>query len=794
MRRSAAGRAGGRPAAPGPDGPRTRPRALLGAATLTAALVAVPALGPAPAQAAPSGPPDVLAAPATADTASTERPVRITVSRFEPRTITPGSLITVTGTLTNTGSQPITGLALRLQRGEVLTTRAELAALAEDPDGATSVVPRFEPVAEELAPGEEVSFTYTLDSALLQLDRDGAYPALLNVNGTVDGEEQRVGEVSTFVVQQPVQPTRRTAVAWLWPLTERSHRTATGTFADDELAAAVRTDGRLDRALAVVERLPGTSAPGAPETTPALPVTLAVDPALVEELQVMAAGPYEVAGSGTSTGTDDARAFLERLRAVAAVHPVVALPYGDVDVDSLTAAGLGPVVTRSLPGTPEGTAQGPPGEPAAESPAATTSPAEGTGTAAEETETFDDGAGARILADALDVEPRTDLAWEADGTLRADSLALLQDGGIDQVVLGAGGLTTGASAVGTADPTAASASTAGPVEVLVADPALGTVAGSGQSTAGGPRMAEQRYLAELAVLTQQAPEGSEQTVLVAPPRDVDAGPDDVGAMMADTASLTWLRPVDLGALTGGPRTEGGELVTAADAGGLDAVGLAEVAEQVARRDDLAAAVVGDAGTALEAYDAAVARGTSLAWRADPEGFRAAAEDLGDAQDRLRGRVTLLAPADGTYSLASSDAPLVLTVRNDLPFTVQVLLDVRARGNRALSVEDIGAQTLAPGQRAVLQVPTDLRQSGGFAVTARLTTPAGGALGEQVQMQVKSTAYGPISLIITFGAAGLLGLLFLRRLVTFLLRRRRARSGQLPPQDAGAPQPPTRSPV
>jgi hypothetical protein len=60
------------------------------------------------------------------------------------------------------------------------------------------------------------------------------------------------------------------------------------------------------------------------------------------------------------------------------------------------------------------------------------------------------------------------------------------------------------------------------------------------------------------------------------------------------------------------------------------------------------------------------------------------------------------------------------------------------------------------------------------------------------MQVKSTIYGPVSLLITFGAAGLLGLLFLRRLVLFVLRRRRA-AVAVPATPADV-QPPTRSPV
>jgi hypothetical protein len=309
-------------------------------------------------------------------------------------------------------------------------------------------------------------------------------------------------------------------------------------------------------------------------------------------------------------------------------------------------------------------------------------------------------------------------------------------------------------------------------------------------------MAEQRYLAELAALDLQAPAGAPQTVLVAPARTIDAGPDGAGAMMADTASLPWLRPGTVAGLADGPAAPAGELVDPADAVRLDPAGLADLVSVVALRNDLAGAVVGNAAAALAEQDAAIARAASVSWRADPEGFRGAAVDLRTSIDRLRGRVTLLAPAAGTYSLASSDAPLVLTVHNDLPFAVQVLLEVRTRGNRGLSIGDIGATTLVPGERTTLQVPTEVRQSGGFAVTAELTTPSGGLLGDPVQMQVKSTAYGSISLLITFGAAALLALLFLRRLVRFLLRRRRAAAAGADtgtPETTGA-QPPARSPV
>jgi hypothetical protein len=136
------------------------------------------------------------------------------------------------------------------------------------------------------------------------------------------------------------------------------------------------------------------------------------------------------------------------------------------------------------------------------------------------------------------------------------------------------------------------------------------------------------------------------------------------------------------------------------------------------------------------------------------------------------------------------------VRNDLPFAVSVQVDMSTPSTRSIRIEDIGVQTLAPGQRTTLEVPTEVRQNGRYAVSAELRTPGGAALGESVRLQVRSTAYGTISLLITFGAAGLLGLLFLRRLVHLVLRRRAvpAEAPAAAPEGAAVPLPPTRSPV
>ncbi|WP_100498024.1 DUF6049 family protein [Geodermatophilus chilensis] len=278
-RRSAAGGAGGRSAV---RGPRRTARGTTVAVALAGVLTApLVALAPA-AAAAPE-------TPTAAEAAADDRPVGVRLTRLEPRTLLPGATVTVEGELTNTGTETLTDLDVRLQRGELLDSRAELQAVDGDPELRTTVATPFQDVAGELRPGDSVPFTLTTTTDALAIDAGGVYPVLLNLNGVgADGTRRRVGELTTYLVQPPVLPVTPIGVAWLWPLVERTHRDASGAFVDDGLTDEVAAGGRLDRALATVERLPETVPPDGGEPEPVVPVTLAVDPALVEELQVMA--------------------------------------------------------------------------------------------------------------------------------------------------------------------------------------------------------------------------------------------------------------------------------------------------------------------------------------------------------------------------------------------------------------------------------------------------------------------------------------------------------------------------
>jgi hypothetical protein len=95
-------------------------------------------------------------------------------------------------------------------------------------------------------------------------------------------------------------------------------------FTDDELAQSVSPGGRLDRALTTVEDLP-----------PSIRVTLVIDPELIDALSTMVSGYKIVVGRTVVTGSGGppARAWLDRLKRVAARNDVSLTGYADPDVD-----------------------------------------------------------------------------------------------------------------------------------------------------------------------------------------------------------------------------------------------------------------------------------------------------------------------------------------------------------------------------------------------------------------------------------------------------------------------------
>lgn len=665
-----------------------------------------------------------------APTDTRDMPLTITVTQLDPRTVTPDALITVTGTVTNTADVAITDLVIRLQRGPVLTSRDGLRANDGDPSSSTSGFAPFIDLLTDLDAGDTAPFRYQTTAAVLGLDDLGVYPLMVNVNGTPDGDvEQRVGQLDTSLPFFPEPPPASTGVSWLWPLVDRPHRGPDGIFSDDELADSVADGGRLERMLSLAEAV---------ETSPQVPLTLAVDPLLLETLQVMAGG-YLLEGGGAGDGGAAATAWLERLGTLARARSVIALPYADADVVALVRGGLPDQARDAVQ------------------------------------------RGQQIVAGVLGVTPNAALAWPVDGAITDPALAVLRAGGAEAIVLSPESVGAATDDGRTPSAAASVTSSAGGFRALVSDPVLDGIVAAADGWPSGPRMAEQRYLAELAMISAEDPSAARE-LLVVPPRRWDPRSSYALPMLTDTASEPWLRPTEATRLGGLPPRDGGALGYPDDAGAqeLDRGALAVLATAVTSISDFTSMLVLDS-----AADEAVARSitdplnqsvlaaASSYRRGDPAGLRTAAVTVAEAVEVQRKRVFLIVPANGTYSLASSRASLVFTVENQLPVPVRVRISVDASLVAGLSTEDVGTQLLTPAGRTLITVPATVERPGEFRVTSAISTPAGGTLGEPVRLTVRSTVYGGIALIITIGAGALLILLFSLRLL------RRLRSGPDP---------------
>ncbi len=712
-------------------------------------LAALPIAIPAGAAAEPGAAAPRAAAPgagaARAVAPGDPLPVAVTLQTLEPRDVRADSELRVTAVLRNTGADSTGPISVRLRRGFVLDTRGELQAADDDPP--PTLVASGEPqlLEEGLNPGASVRVSYRTPAAALSFGAIGVYPVALTVQSTEDGEE--LGRVQT---QLPFFPpdieVAGTRVAMLWPLLDRPHRltgaaptrvtsgaAAPEVFIDEGLARSV-AGGQLDQLLAAVEVLP-----------PQVRVTLVVDPETIEALERMTTGYRVVAGSRSEPGRGGpaAKAWLTRLRAAAGRHLLVAVPYGDPDVVALKRAGLG-APTRPL-------------QPHVD-----------------------------LVTRVLGSPPSTEVAWPPGGALTEALLDEAVSQGVSAVVLDPAALPGGPSADSGPTPDGASPLPAlgGQAVGLVSDPVVQRLLdlGAARTVPGGARLAEQRLLAELAMITAERP-SDVRTLVLSPPRRWDPSAAYARAVAADLGRLPWLAPVDaLQAAADTVVVDRGPLTypAAARKRELPAEQVREVATVQRLVTDFRTALSdADASAELTPYADALRRAGSAAWRTDPRAGAAFTTRLLRQISAVRAKVTMSSPATGDYTLASADSPLLLTLENGLDYPVSVRVKLTAPPGFAPA--DIGVVRIPAGDKRTVRVPATVQRTGTFPVQGQLTTPGGLSLGQEVKLSVRSTAYGGLALGITgLAFAVLVGAVLLR-----LVRRLRARPDATPVA-AGSP--------
>ena len=764
-------------------------------------LVAVFTLGglPGPASASASrttaavavGPTAATGPTGGASTGASAESMAITLETLSPKVVRPGDTLVVSGTVTNTTAATLTDMTLQLRAStHRITTRYEL---AHDFDPATKVgalVPATWQRLGAIQPGEQIYWTVSLPANALYLPRSaaqfGAYPLAIEVTG-VAGSNTTTARLPTALMWMPndaqFQPTK---VAWLWPLTDGVHRGLGDVFLDDSLATDLAPHGRVGALLRIA-------------TDAGIPLTYVVDPALFDDAATMAksvapaggarpsgptgpsdlskagpqatqptgpageptasaspsaattpaaSAPYRVrdktgtvAGKGAKVAADWLSELHSAVRAPGAA--LIGLPYGDADLVALDRVGLEKEIATAR------------------------------------------STGHAVLAGGLAQPTLPDVVWPLDNTINERTLDDLIASQADAVVLSDDNLAPrNPNAVGT--PRADIQTPSGTVRAVLTDGVIDALVADPAGVRGGPRAAEQQFLAQTMLVTEQRP-GAGSSLVLAPPRHVDAS-TPLATMLADTGQVPWLEPVGLEAVLAEPADDIARQPLRYSQHARDAE-LAETALSVipGLRNDLAnfSAVLGtNTGEPfLKSAALAILRAESSRWRTDPGGSLAITGAV---------RKQLTAHTDQVYvsnprliTMTSQKQKIPLTVVNELPEPVTVQLRLRAVNAARLTVTPIEPFTVnGNGSRHEVLIEVAATTSGRFQVEAQLMTPESTPrpFSEPVSFELNSTAYGAVALAIAAGAAGLLVLVSALRIFR-RLRRRGPPAG--PPGDGAA---------
>ncbi|HEY2225657.1 hypothetical protein [Actinomycetospora sp.] len=702
-----------------------------------------------------------------------------------PRIVTsdgPPELV-VTGHLTNRGAVPVRDVGVRVQRGASVATDREVGRALDgsvSADGPGGAAPAFAPVTQDLDPAADVPFTVRVplrgaaDSSLA-LTTPGVYPLVVDVNGTpgTAGAPARVASAQMLLPVTGVPggagapapaPGRAPTVSVLWPLADRPRRLAVPPgapplLADDSLATSFAPGGRL---AGLVDALDRSAPPGSPA---AASVCLTVDADLLETAAGMSGG-YQVrtpTGSRPGTGAAAAGAWLASVRDAARGRCVLALPYADADLLATSRGNMSDLTTaaRTL--------------------------------------------GERRVADLLGTPPVPDATVPADGLVDERSLADLAGGGARSLVVDgtmlAGGVPPGSVGRFAGESgTAPLALATDPLARQALAPRPAASDGSTSPAGTGAGLATQDALGVVA-LRALAPTPAPATSVLAPPTDWAADAAEAGALLTgvgDLARRGLVAPVDAGTLLATGAARGAALPTVALGSG-DRAAVSDQSPAVLdeirgvrddQRDLLAASRQDHSGAPtpsdyVEPLTGALLRSLSAAGRGDPGLQRAAADDVAAQMRTLRGMVRVVQPA-GSYALGSSDAPLLLTVENQLPVAVDVT--VALEPTPGVRVSPVPVRRVPAFGSVQFQVALDVGRSGQFTVDATARTPGGDSLGPTSRLLLRSTAYGTITVWLTASAAVVLVTLASLRVARRVRRARQDRRSRPSPRHATGPIP------
>lgn len=553
---------------------------------------------------------------------------------------------------------------------------------------------------EETAPGQSSSASVIVaaDDPALAGRSAGVYPLWVAL----------AGKTARSVITIGTGPSGTVAV--VVPITAPA--LTTGMLTTDQLSSLTASDGALT---AQLDAVTGTSA------------VLAVDPAIVAAIRAR----------GTSAPAS-ARAWLERLMDLP--NERFALQYGDADVSTQFAAGLGaPLTPTSLSAYVDVSAQSPAPTPApTDQPQAEPAPPS--------------------LAALLDVGAAGEPAiyWPPSGTASPELIPWL--------TAATPGAITLVDSTQVSDASVAHARSAGG-DLLVAS-AGASAALQTASTATQPTTRAAAAAAAAAHLTFASASAQDSPVLVTVGRS--AARDAQALRGAISAATTGMTAVGLSSVLGAS-----PVTTDVSAGAVDPARPAALTSMLAgaAQIDSFATILDDPSLLTGRERAAILQVLGTAWVGDPSAWQTAVDAHGEATATTLDSVSIVPST--ALNLLTAGTNLRFWVRNDLPYAVNVVL-VAAPDDLRVDVERENAVVAAASANTLVEVPVNARiGNGDVKIDLSLRSPAYVPIGQTqtVDVNVRADWEG-----IGLAALGVLAASFLTiGVVRTVRRRRRARA-------------------
>lgn len=656
----------------------------------------------------------------------------VAVTTVVPTLITRDSgPMTLAGSISNPSATAWEGARIEVRADRrIITTRSALDDWISSTDPAPgSPIVRVD--VGDVAAGATRIWQATISpSALASMARrDGAMAVEVRVT-TRDGRSVAQRRTAVPSLVSPELPTP-TPIVLLVPITWVPDRVAAGRFLSDRLLNDVSPGGRLARALEAGSR--------ATRVTPQIRLTYLVDAAVLDAVTDLADGArIGNANQGreiTATEQELARQWLDRAAQVLPAHDVVAMPYGTADIDALLRSGNRVTALGAME------------------------------------------RGSRHLEEFLQATRVRSAVWLGTSAA-ASSLPLIARAGVSTVIVPSDAVPATSEPFYTPSGSADLALPSGrSMRATLLEP---TLSQRWQQAAATPSQIHDdlALTSDLLVTTLQLPTTPRTQVLSLPLTDPDtsAVTETVAALhdaapFISTIGLSTALVQPAGSTPRQPlreSTEGQAVLPTRYLSTMDALReRMRVVLTVAKEPELAQAISDDVLAGVDNAFAITLRGA---------GRDRVALWTGIA-DIVTGYETGVSVISGRRLALSGDRGVMpLTVRNDLPFTVQVQLRLVPSSPARFIVEQaLEPLVVQPGERASLQIPVQVLGTDSVTVTARLVTTDGSGIGVPATIEIRTAAYARVATYVVAGAFLLLLLLIVRNAVRRARTRRERRS-------------------